>query len=102
MQYWNNVNNVKPLAGMCVASQNGDPLIKQLLHRATRGLKTPQGTFFKNDSRKLTICCPCRGGECDPDHSHVGGQHSTEAAGGKVQKRRPPSDPVQRHIWCVI
>lgn len=32
----------------------------------------------------------------------MGGQHSAEAAGGKVQKRRPPSDSVQGHIWCVI
>ncbi|TMS14778.1 Peroxisomal membrane protein PMP34 [Larimichthys crocea] len=35
-----------------------------------------------------------RGGECDPDHSHVGGQHSIEAAGSKVQKRRPPADAI--------
>lgn len=26
----------------------------------------------------------------------------TEAAGGKVQKRRPPADPVQGHIRCDI
>lgn len=57
--------------------------------------------FMWHDSRKLTICCSYRGGERAPDHSHVGGQHSTEAAGGKVQKRGPASDPVQGHIWCV-
>lgn len=51
------------------------------------------------DSRNLNISCSCRSGECDPDHSHVGGQHSTEDAGGKVQKRRPPPDSLQRHIW---
>lgn len=32
----------------------------------------------------------------------MGGQHSTEAAGGKVQKRRPSADPLQGHIWCVV
>lgn len=48
------------------------------------------------------MCSSCRGSERDPDHAHVGGQHSTEAAGGKVQKWRSPADPLQRHIWCVF
>lgn len=34
----------------------------------------------------IYIFCSFRGSERDPDHSHVGGQHATEAAGGKVQK----------------
>lgn len=49
----------------------------------------------------LTVMCSCRRGECDPDYSHVGRQHPAEAAGSEVQKRRPPPNPLQRHIWCV-
>lgn len=56
----------------------------------------------KNNCRELTICCSRRCGERAPDHSHVGGQHSTEAAGGEVQKWRPQADTLQRHIWCVL
>lgn len=51
--------------------------------------------------RHLTVMCLCRRGECDPDYSHVGRQHPAEAAGSEVQKRRPPPNPLQRHIWCV-
>lgn len=61
---------------------------------------TPCGSC-KKESVKLTKRCPWRGRERDPHYSHVGGQHSTEAPGGQVQKWRPSSDPLYRHIWCV-